>query len=105
MGNARGPQVVRKALWLGVSQRVDFAIFEDEALKKPKDVSGSTVVLRVKDSAALVKDYSTTATNLTLGKGYATVVGSSHTIGDATAWVIIDSIPIQEYTLEFKSAL
>jgi len=105
MGVASGYIIIRRPLYSGVSTRIDFQFFSDAAKKKPKNIGSGAAVVRVKDASGTVKDYAGTVTNATVGTGYITTTGASHTtLGDAKIWLRLDGVPYERYQIEVVEA-
>lgn len=106
MSYAKGPIVLKKPLFTGVNTRIEVRAYSDAAKKRQQDLGSSTVKVKIKDASLNTVTYTATITNATLGQGYITTTGASHTTaGDADIQVLVDDVPKERYKVTFVSSL
>lgn len=108
MSVAKAP--IRVQVPLAVSTNHNIMIQVNAGPNDPKDLTGITVLLLVRDLGGTVRSYTGVnqdqAVAATKGKSLVTIVGSNHTtVGDADEQVHIDGILRARYVQEFVEKL
>ncbi len=108
---ARGAVKVPRVLYTSTAHRIGIIIYEDEDHETRKDISGSTVQLLLRDLGGTLRTYTATiddtgADDDDRGRAHVDLNATYHTdAGAATAQLVEDGIPLEEYLVTFRTKL